>query len=95
MIDFLLGTAVLVLPKGNIALLAGIGAVKGAGDASGQLFHVHFRLHQLLQTSCVSHCICFQLPPVTMFFLCNACIYFDLCFQAKACHTQLQVLSIT
>lgn len=30
MIDFLLGTAVLVLPQGNLPLLAGIGAVKGA-----------------------------------------------------------------
>jgi hypothetical protein len=95
MIDFLLGTAVLVLPKGNIALLAGIGAVKGAGNASGHLFHVLFRLHQLLQTSCVSYCTCFKLPPVRMIFLCNACIYCDLCFQPKACHTQLQVLSIT
>jgi hypothetical protein len=32
MIDFLLGTAVLVLPQGNLPLLAGIGAVKGAGE---------------------------------------------------------------
>lgn len=31
MLDILLGTAVLALPQGNIALLAGIGAVKGAG----------------------------------------------------------------
>lgn len=31
MLDFLLGTAVLALPQGNLALLAGIGAVKGAG----------------------------------------------------------------
>ncbi|KAF8057645.1 FUM1 [Scenedesmus sp. PABB004] len=31
MLDFLLGAAVLVAPQGNLALLAGIGAVKGAG----------------------------------------------------------------
>jgi hypothetical protein len=35
MIDFLLGTAVLVLPQGNLPLLAGIGAVKGAGACLG------------------------------------------------------------
>lgn len=34
MIDFLLGTAVLVLPQGNLPLLAGIGAVKGAGEGA-------------------------------------------------------------
>jgi hypothetical protein len=30
MIDFLFGTAVIVLPKGNLPLLAAIGTVKGA-----------------------------------------------------------------
>lgn len=32
MLHFLLGSAVIVLPKGNLALLAAIGAVKGAGE---------------------------------------------------------------
>lgn len=34
MIEFLLGTAVLALPQGNLALLAGVGAVKGAGGTN-------------------------------------------------------------
>jgi hypothetical protein len=32
MLHFLLGTAVIVLPRGNLPLLAAIGAVKGAGE---------------------------------------------------------------
>jgi hypothetical protein len=32
MLHFLVGTAVIVLPQGNLALLAAIGAVKGAGE---------------------------------------------------------------
>jgi hypothetical protein len=35
MIDFLLGAAVIVLPRGNLPLLAAIGAVKGAGWCCG------------------------------------------------------------
>lgn len=33
MLHFLLGSAVIVLPRGNLALLAAIGAVKGAGES--------------------------------------------------------------
>jgi hypothetical protein len=32
MLPFLLGSAVIVLPRGNLALLAAIGAAKGAGE---------------------------------------------------------------
>ena len=37
MIDFLLGTAVIVLPKGNLPLLAAIGTIKGAAALRRQL----------------------------------------------------------
>jgi hypothetical protein len=37
MLPFLLGSAVIVAPRGNLALLAAIGAVKGAGECGKTL----------------------------------------------------------
>jgi len=75
MLHFLLGSAVIVLPRGNLALLAAIGAVKGAGE------HMAGALLQLPVVTRPRHCwVAFCIPVRWMsvkacFIMCYMCSF--------------------
>lgn len=60
MLHFLLGTAVIVLPRGNLALLGAIGAAKAAG-ASQDI--TTSRSYMVLSRGCGPHTSQFADPP--------------------------------